>query len=166
MKKRMLALICALAMSINMVLPVSAAENTESNMVYHINPVYQDVVSEEDLKDCPIESGIAAYARADYTSDLQEVAALIRETMVERGSSEEIPLTIYYKQKGALDSSFLRKWIDLAVEETGNPKEGDYLRWHYAGARASYERTGMKNNIYEYKVDIVITYYTTAEQEA
>lgn len=186
MKKRILALICALAMSVTMVAPAQAsaltgsavADNTVENavsdnteepvitetIVSDVNPVYKDVVSGLSTSE---ETEFSLYSEDETPpenceTDLNVVINAIREAMKAREES----LYIEYQHDADLGEQFLTEWVRMAVAETGNPKEGDYLRFHYQHSDGLAKTWTYSSGIKKSKIDISFQYYSNAEQEA
>lgn len=173
MRKRVLALLLVAVMLISgswwgmtRQFVVNAAEPDESRAgtveETYVNPIYQDEVSEEDLT-AAAENGIATYAEPEYETDesVQNIASIIRENMIQRESI----ITVYYKSEQEYDNTKLKSWVELAMAETEDSHAGDYLRWTYAGYKASISYSSSQGMWY-YTYTINMTYYTTAEQEA
>ncbi len=109
------------------------------------------------------ESSTDTTSEPQFVSDQTVVVSAIREAMVKR----ENALTIYYleDQQGDVQAGFPTKWMELALAETDNPNEGDYLREHLVdwSARGTVRRYDDGREEITYK--FTFTYYTTAEQE-
>ena len=146
-------------------LPVSASAAemlTGTLSATHINPLYADSVTEKDLNTAAI-SPIQTDDTPDYVSTVEEAGELLREQMVERAGNAYI--YIYADNLSTSDDlrALCAQILEAAFAHTGEPTEGDYLRWHYAGAKLSGSyHTDIK------AVDIIftLTYHTTADQEA
>lgn len=98
----------------------------------------------------------------DCLADPEAAGLLLRQAMKERKTN----LTFYFEASASiLFDDLINSIRDFAMAHTGNPTEGDYLKWQRGeiGANASYYTDGITN---EYKLDFTITYYTTAQQEA
>jgi hypothetical protein len=101
-----------------------------------------------------------ASAEENYVNQ-EEAVELLRAGMVGR----ETKIAIKFKSKDFLTEEMLASIFDSAVEETGNPCEGDYLHWHI-------ENFGAGGNYYifwgYFYYDLVfnVSYYTDPEQEA
>ena len=134
----------------------------------YVNPVYTDVVSENDLiapsADIKIqEASVQKLAATDttYYASLEEAGAALREAMIDR--RESIVINVDIASEGFSDmsiSDICYGIIDEAMEECSDPRGGDYLRYQYAGCSISVS----------YNSDIAAitytpTYYTTREQE-
>lgn len=104
---------------------------------------------------------VSAAETTEFTSDKSVIADKVREAMVQRQEN----VTIYYTYPGVLDNDFLKELMDLVLAETGNPKEGDYLRWHYKKASARL-RGVYDGDVVNYTIALSLDYYTTKEQEA
>lgn len=133
-------------------------KNVQTATDVYVNPLYADVQSEADLK--KPEDGISALAEEEYTSDESVLAANIRSSMENR----EETITLYYASEQEYDSTLLKKWVNLAFEETDVPTQGDYIRWVWGGYKASISYY-QSNGTYYYTYTMTVTYYTTAEQE-
>lgn len=101
-----------------------------------------------------------------YITDIEEVAADIRNVMVARSGS----INIYYKCDIQYDSDGIQKifeqWVEMAVSETENPDEGDYLRWVYKKIGPSGDIEVLSDGEYfYYKFPLYFLYYTTRDQE-
>lgn len=137
----------------------SAGEPVLYDEITYINPLYKDVISEENLNPLP-EDGAAAYAAPRYETDINVIVRQMREAM----ASREGVITLYYQTGQSLDPKWLKGWLDKALEETANPHEGDYLHWNIGGYRAqiAYMPYGSQ---WRYEYTVSVTYYTTAAQE-
>ena len=126
-----------------------------------VNPLYQDVLSEEALYRGS-ESEISLYAAPQYEYDESAVVAALRQSMLNR----ETDVTLYYASSESYDSKRMGSWIEQAFAENNRPDGGDYLRWTYGGysAKISYYYDA-KENLYYYTYPVSFTYYTTYEQE-
>lgn len=135
----------------------------------YINPLYKDVLTEEDLlsghtpasnfySSSPAEA--SSEEEPTYLTSIGECAAQMRQAMTERKES-----IIIYFQAPAYDSSFAKDLANKALIHTGVPVEGDYLKWQYGGwhLETSYYT---RNETCYMKFTYTVTYYTTAEQEA
>lgn len=158
--KKLTSLLLAMMMVMTLVPCTSfATEKKISLSETYVNPVYQDVITEGDLKK-PSDSGISTYSTPRYFTEESQIAEVLREGMTQR----QDVITINYIAPEQLQSGYLGRWIELACEETGNPKQGDYLRWHYGGASSGGYYIPDEEG-YKYTLDIALTYYTTNEQE-
>ncbi|MBR3974015.1 MAG: cell wall-binding repeat-containing protein [Oscillospiraceae bacterium] len=163
--KKWTSLILALLMIFGLLPDTVAAVNgdTISLQRTHINELYADVVSEADL----------VYSRPVLKADGEEIEYA---TSVEAAGEE---MRKFMKQRQAVFTVYLQipnvsndELVALADEintaamvHTGQPTEGDYLMWQYAGWRVDIggeRKDGIAYAAYTYTV----TYYTSAQQEA
>ena len=159
MKKRILAMLLVLVMSMSLVTPAMAEEAKQTGTVQYVNPIYSDVTSEEAIEIDPAYAP-TTFADPEYVTDENIIAEQIREAMVGRIES----ITVYYRQAGMLDNDFLNHWMELVYEDTDNPVEGDYLRWQIGRIDGGYSY--YPGEIIDYNITLYFQYYTTAEQEA
>ena len=150
---------------------------TEQEFIF-VNPLYEDVVTIEDLahlESADEEFDIQSIAENDDVSvfssraartqsasvttcdTIEEAGLQVRECMLSR----EAEVQIVYVTTEALDSEDVFDMMEYAVAHTGNPVEGDYLKYQYAGFKVS-----LKGYSNYYSLSWSIEYYTTAEQEA
>lgn len=131
----------------------------------HINPLYADVVKESDLLE-----PVSAYSvrtllseEVTYLTTAAEVSNVLKTNMKSRTES----VTVGYATTTAYYSNMMSELFHGALVHTGNPIEGDYLKWHYAGWKGSgKQKIDDTTGIHYYTFTYTITYYTTADQEA
>lgn len=148
----------------------------ETDAAVYINPVYIDVITEDDINvPDKIESpgdygnyGISMLAETpEYCDTVEEAGAVLRSGMVAR----EEAITVYYYGNTYSSDYFkdlcTNQIIPEAFVETINANEGDYLRYNYGGVgyRASIA-TDADGNYRYYTIVFTPTYFTTADQEA
>ncbi len=143
--------------------------------VVYINPLYEDVIQEADLNFPSVSysynQGIAAAEVSEYCTSIDEAGAEVCSYMKEREETVEVGLeTTEVKQGMSTDeiqkiiTDFIYEIFEKAVEHTGDPVEGDYLKWQYAGFKGSASCRTQKDKGYV-TVKYTITYYTTRAQE-
>lgn len=179
--KKIISYLIAAMMVFTMVPGIAFADSdsepksaTESINLYiqQYNPIYSDeertveVVESVPLavnEDMCAPNGAGAAATA---ATVDEATALLRAGMVKRQSE------IVIKMKIAIDefseevlSAKLDAIYKKLFDHTGNPQEGDALKWVYKECPASLSATGDGTNFYAV-LTFMPTYYTTAEQEA
>lgn len=137
---------------------IESAEQTNIQYTY-VNPLYQDVISEEELLD-ETAGGIAVFSDPVYETDEKVIAQQIRDAMINRGET----FVVYYASEEAYDKTWFKEWVEMAFEETDDSHGGDYLRWNYGGYKVNTSWT-TKNDKYYFKCTFTVTYYTTLEQE-
>ena len=139
-------------------------EDLQFDMDVWVNPLYEDVVSEEDLVQLDLAEEYSAQdeiSEDEYLTDLEDAGAVLRDGMKKRSTD----ITVYYQYEGSFDKTIARnKIFPEAVKHTGNPTEGDYLKWQYAGCQvlASYKE---KDGICYVAWQFAITWYTSDSQE-
>ena len=163
MPKRLAALLLCLVILAGM-LPTTVHAADQSvvclDPVVHINPLYADILTEEDLfypGPAPVASGEEDPV---YLADITEAAKEFRAGMVAR--QDQI---IVHLQLPAYDPNYAYDIPELAMAHTGVPNEGDYLMWQYGGWRVggSYYTS---DGVCYLTLTYALTYYTTAAQEA
>lgn len=96
-------------------------------------------------------------------SNLDEIVDTIRDALKNRSS--EIRISFSFKGDYMDDiSPFVKELMELAQEETGEPDEGDYIRYQMGGYTFSYGHEAFSGG-YRYAVVITPDYYSTANQE-
>ena len=183
MKKKLLSLVLALLMLVG-TLPVCAQANEVDALQTSfgsriINPVYEDLipaVTGEGESELPSsapggEEGSEELPTATkYYTSVANLTPAVREHMKNR----ENQFTVGYR--------FLRsQWNDAGynavisdlmdtnsvLAHTGDPKEGDYLRFHYFGGYTNSNMDSYDNNyVYASITFYNMRYSTTASQEA
>ena len=169
MKKRLLALLMALALMISLMPATAFAAGPvlRGTSDIHSNPLYPDSGADRSPR---FTGGTFSPAgtSASHFGTVLEVAEDIREHMTARTESFTV-----YLQYTAADGEDVPEGInrtseeafDLALEHTGVPVEGDYLKWHW-GQWTTQWQASFSNNTYNVTIDYAVTYYTTAAQEA
>ena len=128
--------------------------------VTYINPLYEDVIQASDLVQ-PDESEVAVYSNSDYVSTLSEVGSQLRGSLKERQEN----ITVYYQSTEEYYRELTSDILECALEHTGNPIEGDYLRWQFGGYEASISYQ-IRNGFYYITMNYTFTYYTSSAQES
>ncbi len=133
-------------------------EYVEIEEVTHVNPLYEDVIDEEDLIK-PVDAKLL-YSNGTDCKTVTEAGNQLREGLKTRTQTMQIT----YITNANLDGTIYYQIIDEAMKHTGVPTEGDYLLWQYGGWNAK-----ASGNIYAgkyyYTLTFTFTYYTTYEQE-
>ena len=121
---------------------------------YQVNPLYADVLGDGEPDHFASSIPARTYGEVSYISE-NEVVPALREAMVNRDEIIEINF------KASSSSIDLKAFFIEALAHTGNPVEGDYLRYTYAAMEASADlyNDGKVQAIY------LVDYYTTAAQE-
>ena len=168
MHKRLVSLILTIIMLFTMIPSniVMASENTQTDehTIYAVNPLYEDVISIDDLKEKMASDDTKAdnqqLFRADsgpYFSDYDSAVAYLREQLVDRNT--EITLNFpasWFDSYNALYWTLLNDAMKCDDSSTG--QEGDALIYGYIGCSVSYSTSGY--------IQYSMEYYSNAEQEA
>ncbi len=134
-----------------------------ASMTY-INPLYRDVLTSDDLVK-PSEAAPTAEGNTVYHTTLQAAGEAVREAMKNRQTT----INVGYQVSGQVSQEQVKAYMDeigseIPFEHTGEPTEGDYIRWQWGGweAQAGWSYDGSVTQI-----DFIYTetYYTTAQQE-
>ena len=144
--------------------PTAHAGDSDSLHVHetHINPLYEDVLGTVSFNP-PRLSAVTA-AAPEYLSSAQEVALVIRQGMIDRLDT----IALYINTPGTdgeVLKAFVQEAFDLALSHTGNPIEGDYLKWQYGGWQYSASGAYASDGSVNWEIPFVVTYYTTTAQE-
>ena len=171
--KRLTALLLALALLMTLAAPgwattahAASIDVDELSMTY-INPLYEDVITEADLKKPgrPVLYGDNRDNEYYYAPDA--AGDLIRDDLVAR--DETIIVDVFVPYTGDAQADFENACYETlawGMIHTGVPTEGDYLQWQYAGWGAQAMDYGLSDGMLCLTINFTITYYTTADQEA
>lgn len=146
------------------VLPANAfADSSVIHRQIHINPLYKDVVDQKQLFST-LNGAPRLYSdtQPQEAGSADEAAVILRKGMENREARIAIscPADAITPTDGILDEI-----AEKAMEETGVPTQGDYIRWTYAGWSGSYSlESDDEGRHYVFVYDC--KYYTTAAQEA
>ena len=163
MKKRIISCILTVLILAS-VLPANAfADNSVIHRQIHINPLYKDVVDQKQLFST-LNSAPRLYSdtQPQEAGSADEAAVILRKGMENREARIAIrcPADAITPTDGILDEI-----AEKAMEETGVPTQGDYIRWTYAGWSGSYSLESDDEGLH-YVFVYDCKYYTTAAQEA
>ena len=105
--------------------------------------------------------GSVYFQGIEYCSHIAEAEAILREGFASRKSV----ITTYYKTSSSEDYEDLYQALKAGIfAHTGNPMEGDYIKWQYSGWR-SYANYYQDASSKYYTITWYPTYFTTIEQE-
>ena len=146
------------------VLPANAfADSSVIHRQIHINPLYKDVVDQKQLFST-LNSAPRLYSdtQPQEAGSADEAAVILRKGMENREARIAIrcPADAITPTDGILDEI-----AEKAMEETGVPTQGDYIRWTYAGWSGSCSLESDDEGLH-YVFVYDCKYYTTAAQEA
>ena len=143
------------------------AERFHETIPFQVNPLYEGLIDPAEFaKEEPAQEQAFSYTqptfnatKATYVSE-EEAVEQLRGYLVNR--TEEFEL--YFTSKNTNYEPLINEMMMQALSHTGNPKEGDYLAWHFAGWGGGvdwYYESGVRH----YTYIIQVAYYTTADQE-
>ena len=163
MKKRIISCILTVLILAS-VLPANAfADSSVIHRQIHINPLYKDVVDQKQLFST-LNGAPRLYSdtQPQEAGSADEAAVILRKGMENREARIAIrcPADAITPTDGILDEI-----AEKALEETGVPTQGDYIRWTYAGWSGSYSLESDDEGLH-YVFVYDCKYYTTAAQEA
>jgi hypothetical protein len=146
-------------------LALSHAQDDEIYMTVetdtYINPIYEDIQLPMDEFSLPLDgttTTVSAPVDSDYCQTIEEAAVALRDGMENR--QETITTTL----KSTTEVSYT-EIFEKAIEHTGVPTQGDYLRLNYYGYSISI-RTITYKNAYYYTFTFTFTYLDSGEEEA
>ena len=174
--KKIIAVIFAIAIALSISVYGFAAsgeinyENTVTishEPVIVVNPLYKDIVSEEDIEiDFNKAKPQVSASAYEYSGTYEGAGDQARDYLESRTAE----FTVHYKTTN-YDGSDERVMeiaggiLNEAMAHTGEPTEGDYINWHWEGygvlIGGSYS-----GGVFYLDITFYFTYYTTAEQEA
>ena len=154
------ALCCLLALIPAFPVTAQAAPESGSGSIpFQPNPLYEGIVDPEVFTSTIVHRPHVHKGDEDYVS-LSAAAKQLRKAMVKRDDF----ITLHFKTEDDLEDS-IYALSDKAMDHTGKPKEGDYLKFTYGGWEAEYYWS-YYDDAYHVDVDFYLRYYTTAKQEA
>lgn len=180
MNKRLISLVLTFIMLITMVPStiVEASEVTtmesvkassnqsevtkpEENTIYAVNPLYEDVISIDDLKkklDSSNDEQLFGASTGQYFSNYDSAVLYLRKQMVSRETEINLnfPESWFTSHKDGLYWDLL--YDAMKCDESSTGQEGDALLYGYAGCNVSYSTAGY--------IKYTMSYHSNAEQEA
>ena len=146
----------------------SEVTKPEENTIYAVNPLYEDVISIDDLKR-KLDSESSDKESADgeqlfgsstgqYFSDYDSAVLYLRKQMVSRETEINLnfPESWFTSHKDGLYWDLL--YDAMKCDESSTGQDGDALIYGYAGCRLSYSNSGY--------IQYTMSYHSDAEQEA
>lgn len=97
----------------------------------------------------------------DYVETTEEMAERLRQGLKNRETEIVIPIATT-----RTDIELVYEVMDAALAHTGDPTEGDYLRWHLGMMRLGHGDGYGVDDLWYYPLIYRPEYYTTAQQEA
>lgn len=166
MRKRVISFLMAMLMALTLLPLTAMAEDNHSHSLHYsqVNPIYADVVHEGDLLAAqPHTHSAVAVQRADYLFTAEEVAADIRQHLVNRDAQFTVHYATLYFAAAQED---IATFFNAAVAETDKAYEGDYLDYQWGEYKGDLSYFQGEDGIYYYNdFTYTVAYYTTAEQE-
>ena len=173
--KRYRQILLVILLLVFSIVPVHA-ENSEpaDTEIFEINELYAGEISEQELSRCSetaeitgekaelLNSGIAEF------DNIKDASVMMRQQLKARAETFTF---LYHISKEVYDGSteafrtLTRTLWDEALEHTGVPDEGDYLKWQWSNWKAS-RTTEEDETSCAITITYTVTYFTTAEQEA
>ena len=146
----------------------SEVTKPEENTIYAVNPLYEDVISIDDLKR-KLDSESSDKESADgeqlfgsstgqYFSDYDSAVLYLRKQMVSRETEITLnfPASWFDSHKDGLYYDLL--YDAMKCDDSSTGQEGDALLYGYAGCSVSYSTAGY--------IKYTMSYHSNAEQEA
>ena len=139
----------------------SEVTKPEKNTIYAVNPLYEDVISIDDLKkklDSSNGEQLFAASTGQYFSDYDSAVSYLRKQMVSRGTEITLnfPASWFDSHKDELYWDLL--YDAMKCDESSTGQDGDALIYGFAGCRLSYSNAGY--------IQYTMSYHSDAEQEA
>lgn len=139
----------------------SEVDKSENNIIYMVNPLYEDVISIDDLKkklDSSNGEQLFAASTGQYFSDYDSAVSYLRKQMVSRETEITLnfPASWFDSHKDELYWDLL--YDAMKCDESSTGQDGDVLIYGFAGCRLSYSNAGY--------IQYTMSYHSDAEQEA
>lgn len=139
----------------------SEVTKPEENTIYAVNPLYEDVISIDDLKkklDSSNVEQLFGASTGQYFSDYDSAVSYLRKQMVSRETEITLnfPASWFDSHKDGLYWDLL--YDAMKCDDSSTGQEGDALMYGYSGCRLSYSTGGY--------IQYTMSYHSNAEQEA
>lgn len=139
----------------------SEVTKPEENTIYAVNPLYEDVISIDDLKkklDSSNDEQLFGSSTGQYFSDYDSAVSYLRKQMVSRETEINLnfPESWFTSHKDGLYWDLL--YDAMKCDDSSTGQEGDALLYGYAGCNVSYSTAGY--------IKYTMAYHSNAEQEA
>ena len=136
-------------------------DKSEENIIYTVNPLYEDVISIDDLKkklDSSNDEQLFGSSTGQYFSDYDSAVLYLRKQMVSRETEINLnfPESWFASHKDGLYWDLL--YDAMKCDDSSTGQEGDALLYGYAGCNVSYSTAGY--------IKYTMAYHSNAEQEA
>ena len=139
----------------------SEVDKSDENIIYMVNPLYEDVISIDDLKkqlDSSNDEQLFGASTGQYFSDYDSAVSYLRKQMVSRETEITLnfPASWFDSHKDELYWDLL--YDAMKCDDSSTGQEGDALLYGYAGCNVSYSTAGY--------IKYTMAYHSNAEQEA
>ncbi len=139
----------------------SDVDKSDENIIYMVNPLYEDVISIDDLKkqlDSSNDEQLFGASTGQYFSDYDSAVSYIRKQMVSRETEITLnfPASWFDSHKDELYYDLL--YDAMKCDESSTGQDGDALIYGFAGCHLSYSKAGY--------IQYTMLYHSDAEQEA
>ena len=139
----------------------SEVDKSDENIIYMVNPLYEDVISIDDLKkqlDSSNDEQLFGASTGQYFSDYDSAVSYLRKQMVSRETEITLnfPASWFDSHKDELYWDLL--YDAMKCDESSTGQDGDALIYGFAGCRLSYSNAGY--------IQYTMSYHSDAEQEA
>lgn len=140
----------------------SEVDKSDENIIYMVNPLYEDVISIDDLKkklDSSNDEPLFGTSTGQYFSDYDSAVSYLRKQMVSRETeiTMNFPASWFDSHKDGLYWDLL--YDAMKCDESSTGQEGDALIYGFGGCQLSYNS---KAGYIQY----TMLYHSDAEQEA
>lgn len=139
----------------------SEVDKSDENIIYMVNPLYEDVISIDDLKkklDSSNDEQLFGASTGQYFSDYDSAVSYLRKQMVSRETEITLnfPASWFDSHKDELYYDLL--YDAMKCDDSSTGQEGDALIYGFGGCRLSYSTAGY--------IKYTMAYHSNAEQEA
>lgn len=139
----------------------SKVNKSDENIIYMVNPLYEDVISIDDLKkklDSSNDEQLFGASTGQYFSDYDSAVSYLRKQMVSRETEITLnfPASWFDSHKDELYYDLL--YDAMKCDESSTGQDGDALIYGFAGCHLSYSKAGY--------IQYAMLYHSDAEQEA
>lgn len=139
----------------------SEVDKSDENIIYMVNPLYEDVISIDDLKkklDSSNDEQLFGASTGQYFSDYDGAVSYLRKQMVSRETEITLnfPASWFDSHKDGLYWDLL--YDAMMCDESSTGQDGDALIYGFGGCRLSYSNAGY--------IQYTMSYHSDAEQEA
>ncbi len=132
-----------------------------SEEITYVNPLYEDVISEDDFSEEEIFP-ILSVDDGGYYTDVAEAAEILLEGLLEKNQQISFRFICKFEEKYTIAETIFHK----ALEHNGNPVCGDYILGQIGGWKAKLSGYQDGNDLYLTITYYSLSYYTNAEQES